>query len=543
MKRWNGWGDESQGYPVPASAVRYLTRLVGPETALPDARFDDVVAVVPASRLAAHALISTDPADRARHARGQSMPDWIALRSGRIGTFPDGVAYPASDEDVRALLEFARTTGARLIPYGGGSSVVGHINPLPGDEPVLTVDMARLRRLLTLDETSRLAAFEAGVAGPDLEGQLRERGYTLGHYPQSWEFSTLGGWIATRSSGQQSYHYGRIEALFAGGHVETLLGPLELPVVPASAAGPDVRQLVLGSEGRLGVITRATVRVRPLPSAERFEAVFFHDWEAGVAAVREIVQAGVPASLLRLSDAQETETTLALAGRERLIGWADRGLRMTGYGDTRCMLLFALTEHDEPGSAAQRALAYAAADRTPELLKGIARAHGGMAVGTAAGNIWARSRFRAPYLRNTLCERGYALDTVETAVPWCNVLATAAAMKAAVAGALEVTGERALVFAHLSHVYVDGASIYVTYLYRRAADPDETLHRWELCKRAASEAVVAHGGTISHQHGVGLDHAPYLAAEKGTVGMTMLEAVRRAADPDGLLNPGKLLAR
>jgi alkyldihydroxyacetonephosphate synthase len=470
------------------------------------------------------------------------MSDWIALRSGRIGTFPDGVAYPASDEDVRALLDHARATGTRLIPYGGGSSVVGHVNPLAGDAPVLTVDLTRLGRLVNLDETSRLATFEAGVVGPDLERQLGERGYTLGHFPQSWEFSTLGGWIATRSSGQQSYHYGRIEALFAGGHVETLLGPLELPALPASAAGPDLRQVVLGSEGRLGVITRATVRVRPLPVDERFEAIFFHDWEAGATAVREIVQAGVPVSLLRFSDAQETETTLALAGRERLIGWADRGLRMTGYGDTRCMLLFALTEHEEPGSAAQRALAYAAADRTPELVKGIARAHGGLAVGTAAGSIWARSRFRAPYLRNTLWERGYALDTVETAVPWCNTMAAAAAMKAAIAGALQDAQERVLVFAHLSHVYVDGASIYVTYLYRRAADPDETLRRWQQCKGAASQAVIAHGGTISHQHGVGLDHAPYLAAEKGAVGMKLLEAVRQAADPGGLLNPGKLLS-
>ncbi len=529
MRRWNGWGDEATTYPLPETAACYLADRIGEGAPMPDATFEAVVAAVPASRLPPHALINTDPAERLRHARGQGLPDWIALRSGRVDVFPDGVAYPASGEEVRSLLDFARQTGIRLIPYGGGTSVVRHINPRPQDSPVLTVDLSRLNRLIRLDETSRIATFEAGVRGPDLEAQLRPHGYTLGHFPQSFEFSTLGGWIATRSSGQQSYYYGRIEDLLAGGRVETPIGALDLPPFPASAAGPDLRQVLLGSEGRLGIITQASMRVRPLPEVERFYGVFFTDWLAGEEAVREIVQARVPVSMLRLSDAQETEITLALSDKDALVGWADRGLRLLHYGPQRSLLIFAVT-----GEARMAARAHRQAI-------GIARAHRGLPTGTLIGQMWRKSRFLTPYLRNTLWERGYALDTLETALPWSEVLPAAAAIKSRLESGLADIGERLLVFAHLSHVYPDGAGIYVTYLFRRAADPDETLRHWQTLKAAASQVIVAHGGTISHQHGIGTDHAPYLAAEKGAVGMAMLEAVRRSVDPHGLLNPGKLM--
>lgn len=530
MRRWNGWGDEAIDYPVPAGAVPYLQQRVGEGLRLPDADLANVLATVPESRLRPHPLIVTEAEARLRHARGQSLPDWVALRSGRIGVFPDGVAYPASTDEVRALLAFARQTGARLIPYGGGSSVVGHINPLSGEAPTLTVDLKRLNRLVALDEVSRLATFEAGVLGPDLEAQLRERGYTLGHFPQSFEGSTLGGWIAARSSGQQSYYYGRIEALFAGGHVETPLGPWDLPPLPASAAGPDLRQVVLGSEGRFGFITRATVRVRPLPETESFHGVFFREWESGVQAVRQMAQAGIGVSMLRLSDALETESMLKLAGHERLVAWAERGLRLAGYGPQRCLLLFGLT-------GSRREVAHAQRSATE-----MARAHGGLVVGQALGKRWQKTRFRAPYLRNTLWELGYALDTLETALPWSAVSAAAEAIPNLLGNGLSEHGERVLAFAHLSHVYADGASLYVTYLFRRAADPDETLDRWRTLKDVASREIVARGGTISHQHGIGFDHAPYLAAEKGAVGMAVLESLRRTLDPESLMNPGKLLS-
>jgi len=529
MRRWNGWGDENTTYPLPDSAARYLHNALGPGQPTPDVDLGQVVATVPASRLWNQAFVTTDPVERLRHARGQSIPDWIAMRSGQIDHFPDAVAYPNNLEDVVDVLGFARESEIVLIPYGGGTSVVGHINPLPSERPVLTVDMSHMNQLVEFDETSHLATFEAGVCGPDLEAQLNARGYTLGHFPQSFELSTLGGWIASRSSGQQSLHYGRIEDLFAAGHVETPLGSLILPPYPASAAGPDLRQMILGSEGRLGIITHASVRIRPLAEAESFYGVFFKDWPSGVEAVRQAVQEGIGLSMLRLSNPLETTTTLELSGHTTLVGLANSGLSLLGYGPGRCMLIFGVT-----GSTKRTSQARAAA-------MAVFRAHGGTPAIGRIGEMWSKSRFLSPYLRNTLWERGYAVETVETALSWSQIPNLGTEIIRSLENAMEGTGERLLAFAHLSHVYQDGASTYVTFIFRRGPDPQATLRRWKSLKRAASLLITKLGGTISHQHGVGRDHAPYLQKEKGLVGMKLLRTACQTVDPNGYMNPGKLV--
>ncbi len=530
MKRWNGWGDESTSYPLHDTPRKFLESLVGAGTSPRDVVLAEVATMVPPSRLPTHPLISDNPVDRVRHARGQSLPDWIALRSGHISAFPDGVAYPAADAGVRDLIHYAARVDAHIIPYGGGTSVVGHINSLPSEQPILTVDMSRMNRLRHFDETSHLATFGAGVTGPDLEAQLRARGCTLGHFPQSFEFSTLGGWIVTRSSGQQSLGYGRIEKLFAGGWMEAPVGSLELPPFPASAAGPDLREAVLGSEGRLGILTEATIRVAPLPEAEAFHAVFFPHFGGGQEAVRQIMQARLPLSMLRLSTAAETQTTLALAGHERVIGALERLLSLRGVGDCRCLLLLGFTGREAMVKTARN-----------EALS-IAGRQKGVHVGRAFGAEWHKSRFRTPYLRNTLWELGYAIDTLETATDWANVSNMVEAIEAALRPGLEEIGERVHVFTHLSHLYPYGSSIYTTYLFRIAPDPDETLYRWENLKSAASRAIISHGGTISHQHGVGTDHLSYLPQEKGSLGMQTIRDLCKSFDPDGIMNPGKLIS-
>ena len=527
MKRWNGWGNVDTDYPLPPSGLDYLTKTLGQLDPAADAAKETVLAALTESRLPAHPLVDASAETRLMHARGQSTRDWVDLRHGRVNTFPDGVAFPESDEDVRGLLKYARDAGARVIPYGGGTSVVGHITPSKSDAPVLTLSLEKMTRLLDLDETSRLATFQAGVAGPQLEEQLKARGYTLGHFPQSFEYSTLGGWIVTRSSGQQSYRYGKIEGLFAGGILETPRGRLEIKPVPASAAGPDVREMALGSEGRLGVVTQAQVRVRRAPEAESFFGVFFHSWEQGSDAVREIVQNEIPVSMLRLSNPLETETTLILSGKSWL-GMADRGLRMIGYGDTRCLLMFGVT-----GSARLF-------KRTRREAAALCRKFGGLFVGTIVGHTWEKNRFLAPYLRNTLWERGVAIDTLETALPWSQVREASVAIPKSIVDAAAKHNERVLAFSHLSHVYRDGASVYTTYLFRRTGDPDELLARWGTMKHDASLTIQRFGGTITHQHGVGTDHAPYLPAEKGALGMDAIRAVCKSFDPDGMMNPGKL---
>jgi len=529
MRRWNGWGDDTVTYPFHEGPRRFLEGLVGPGQPPKDATLEEVVASVPTTRLPAHPLVMDDPDGRVRHCRGQSMPDWIALRSGCIEAFPDGVAYPGSDSEVRALLAYAEQVGAVIIPYGGGTSVVGHVSAEPGDQPVLTIDLSRLNRLRRFDATSHLATFGAGIRGPDLEAQLRARGCTLGHFPQSFELSTLGGWIVTRSSGQQSLGYGRIEKLFSGGRLEAPAGTLELPSFPASAAGPDLRQVVLGSEGRLGILTESTVRVAPLPEREAFHAVFFADFESGQQAVREIMQARLPLSMLRLSTAVETKTTLALAGRERLIGALERLLAMRSVGDEKCMLMLGFSGREGLVKASRK-----------ETLT-ITGKHGGVHVGQTFGKEWHKSRFRTPYLRNTLWEMGYAIDTLETAADWTTVATVLNAIESVLRPGLEELGERVHVFSHLSHLYPYGSSIYTTYLFRIADDAGETLRRWRVLKMAASEAIVSLGGTISHQHGVGIDHIPYLAKEKGPLGMAAITALCQRFDPTGMMNPGKLV--
>jgi len=484
---------------------------------------------VPPGRLQGHPLISQEAAARVRHAAGQSLPDWIALRSGRLPAIPDGVAFPRSGDEVRDLLRMAERTGAAVIPYGGGTSVVGHINPLRGDRPALTVDLGRLNALISLNPESRLATFGAGVAGPDLEAALHAKGFTLGHFPQSFELSTLGGWIATRSAGQQALGYGRIERLFAGCRVEAPAGTLVVPAFPASAAGPDLRELVLGSEGRAGIITEATVRISALPETEVFHAFFFASFEEGAAAARAIVQSDARLSMVRLSTPEETEITLALAGHERLIGLLERFLAVRRVGRHKCMLLLGFTG-ERPMVDASRRRAFS-----------LARASGGVHVGQVFGKEWLKSRFRTPYLRNTLWESGYAIDTVETATSWDAIHGMVGAVNAALTHALDGEGERVHAFTHLSHLYPYGSSIYTTFLFRIAGDPDVTLARWRRLKDAVSRAIVNNGGTISHQHGVGIDHAPYLAGEKGALGLSTLRALFTQFDPGETMNPGKLL--
>jgi len=485
--------------------------------------------MVPPSRLPVHPLISADELVRLRHCAGHSLQDWINLRSGTVSTFPDGVAYPSSGEDVEEILRFAQSTGSTIIPYGGGTSVVGHLSAPDGNRPVITVDMRRMNALLRIDPEGCLATFQAGVRGPDLEAALRAHGFTLGHYPQSFEYSTLGGWVATRSAGQLSMGYGRIERLFVGGAVATPVGRLDLPVLPASAAGPDIKEFILGSEGRLGIITLATVRITPLPQEEVFHAAFFPGQGQAIQAVRELVQSNVPLAMVRLSLPRETTTNLTLAGHSKMISLLKRWLSIRGVGEDKCMIIY--------GASGSRKKNRWALARALEIIK----RHRGVPVGARPGKEWHKNRFRAPYLRNSLWERGYAVDTLETATTWNRVPGTVEAIESSLGSGLQETGEKVHVFTHLSHVYPHGSSIYTTYLYRLAASPEETVRRWRILKGAASAAIVKCGGTISHQHGVGIDHLPQLEAEKGHLGIRMIGSLCQSLDPEGIMNPGKLV--
>jgi len=546
--RWNGWGRLGESIELSGPREQALLAELGRRLGRPLSRAPAPVELdalrPPPSKLAAATVaqlraacgddaVRTSAFERVTHALGRSLPDLLRLRRGEIERFPEAVLYPADEGAVAAVLRIAADADLAVVPFGGGSSVVGGVEPRsgPGQEGALALDTTRLDGLLRLDRESDTATFQAGVDGPALEAALAAHGLTLGHFPQSFEHSTLGGWIATRSVGQQSDGYGGIDDLLVAVRMVTPEGVVRTIEVPRSATGPDWNHLVLGSEGVLGVIVEATVRVRPAPRASEIRALLFRDWAGGLAAVREMHGAGVPLSMARLSDAAETELSLLLRrDPARRVDPAARALELAaraGWGEGRCTLLYGA---DGDARAVRGALRRARA---------IGWRHGGLPLGAAPGRSWRRERFRTPYLREWLLDHGVAVDTMETAFPWSRIANGHQSVMDALRGALGAHAGAGLAMAHLSHGYPDGACLYFTALW--PLDEARPIEQWAAIKRDVTDAILAAGGTLSHHHGVGVDHAAWLARERGTLALAALRAAKAALDPRGLMNPGKLL--
>jgi alkyldihydroxyacetonephosphate synthase len=456
--------------------------------------------------------VRTDRATRWAHTRGYSTPDLLRHRAGDTSDMPDAVLYPGSHDDVQTLLRACAEHRVAVVPYAGGTSVVGGLAPVrDGFAAVVAVDLRRLDRLLDLDEVSRTATLEAGVRGPAAEALLAGRGFTLGHFPQSYEGASIGGYAATRSSGQSSAGYGRFDQLVVGLTLATPRGTIELGRAPQSAAGPDLRQLVLGSEGSLGIITSVKVRIRPRPAERVFEGWRFASFEAGLAAIRRLAQDGPLPTVLRLSD--EAETAINLADPDVLGAGSSGVLAVCGFEGSRI--------------AVRRAEA-------AEVLSSA----GGEALGEGPGETWRQGRYRAPYLRDPLLDEGALVETLETAGFWSAVPRLKAAVTEALVTALTDQGTPPLVLCHVSHVYETGASLYFTVV---SAQTDDPLTQWRTAKDAASTAIATAGGTITHHHGVGTDHRDAYQREVGPLAVEALQAVKQVLDPTGILNPGILL--
>jgi alkyldihydroxyacetonephosphate synthase len=468
-----------------------------------------------------HVLVSDT--DRLGRAGGLSYLDLLAHKESGSIVAPDAVVLPADPAEVTAVLQACAALSVGVVPFGGGTSVVGGVSALRGGkDAVIALDLARLDQLVSVDPVSRLAVFQAGVRAPDAEKALAAKGFTLGHVPQSFERATIGGFAATRSAGQASSGYGRFEDMISSVRVSTPRGEWRLGVAPASAAGPDLRQLVIGSEGSFGVITEVTVRVRPLPRVRRYEGFVLDGWENGVSAVRALAQQRVLADVTRLSDMDETGVSFAMAG-----GWKVTALkaylRARGTKDP-CLLILGWEGVDERELRSRRR-------RTLRALRGA------VSLGKPLGSAWQHGRFSGPRQRDTLMNIGMCAETLETATHWSSLSQLRAAVREALVLSLAEGGREPIVMCHISHAYETGASLYFTVLVPR--DPQDPVGQWKRAKQAASEAITKFG-TITHHHAVGVDHARYLVAEIGELGVEVLNAVKQTLDPTGILNPGKL---
>lgn len=537
---WYGWGDPARAKPLTPSALEYLRRTLGLATVAPahppvdlaDVRVgpvgigDVVLAELRAITGAGH--VSTDSTERILHAGGKSTPDLLRRRSGDALDAPDAVVFPGSSEEVRDILALCVKRKLAVVTFGGGTSVVGGVEPLRGRfDGVITLDMRRMDRLLHVDPLARTATFEAGMRGPAVEAALAPHGFTLGHFPQSHQEATLGGYVATRSSGQSSTGYGRSDDLVKSAHVETPAGPFTAgSPAPGTAAGPRLLDVVVGSEGTLGVITSATLKVSPAPSDKVYGSWAFPSFEAGAAALRLLKHDGARGDMphvCRLSDMDETASTFKLGGWKT--GALQRYLSVRGH-KTPALALFVWEGDSRQIRARRRHSAR------------ILRRAGGIALGPIPGQSWEHGRFSGPYLRDELLTRGVYVETLETSATWGRLEETYRNVRAAILDALGHAGAGAYVQTHISHVYSDGASLYFTFL---SGLEEDGLAQNARVKAAASQAIVAAGATITHHHAVGMDHAPYIGAEIGDLGIKVLAGIKATLDPEGIMNPGKLI--
>jgi len=519
------WGAAAEAITLPGDLLALLTQALGvrgpgrpvptlselelPAPTLPAAARDELVEALGAEH------VRDDSEARVMHTRGKSLADLLRLRARELDDAPDLVLLPGSHDEVLAVLRICSEHRVAVVPFGGGTSVVGGLEPRrEGFSGVVALDVRRLDRLLELDGESRIATLEPGLQAPQAEALLARHGFTIGHFPQSFEYVTIGGGAATRASGQASAGYGRFDERVVRITLATPQGTVQLGRAPKSAAGPDLRQLMLGSEGIFGVITSLTVELRPLPERRVYEGWRVESFAQGTVALRRLMQDGPVPTVLRLSDEAETAMNLA---RPTELGAAGSGgcLAIVGYEGT------------DNDVEARRAGAAA-----------VLRECGGE-LDPGAGEGWSQGRYKGPYLRDALLDAGALVETLETATWWSRLAQLYEAVGTAIRESLTEQGSPPVVLCHVSHMYRAGASLYYTVA---AAQLDDPVAQWRRAKAAASDAIIDAGGTISHHHGVGVDHRDWYAREVGELGVRAVRAVKETLDPAGIMNPGVLLA-
>ena len=548
--KWWGWGDEGVSFthtdkPALAPFIKlHLGLDVEAETSRPvafnDLRIPDSL-LEPSLRSALEGAVgservSTDPLDRVVHARGKCLRDLVRHRRGELGRVPDVVVRPDDEDEVAAVLRVALDADAVLIPFGGGTNISGSLEaPESETRTVISVDTGLMDRVLEIDEESRLARVQAGVLGPRLEAQLNARGWTVGHFPDSFTHSTLGGWIATRSSGMQSDKYGDVADLTRAVRVVTPSGILATRPVPHTSTGPSVREMVLGSEGRLGIITEATVHVHRVPERRTILGYLFPSWPEALAAMREIAESEASPSVTRVSDAAETRFSFATRKEPSLLDRLRSKVLQTYLERRRDFDLEAMClsfigyEGSKDHVAAQR-----------KLVGKIVSRHGGLCVGSGPGELYDQKKFDTPYIRDYLLDRGAPGDVSETSAPWSVLSILYDNVTEAARRAFDELGVRGYIMCHLSHSYHAGACLYFTFAFKPSGRRD-VLEEYDVVKDAIQQTFVDSGATLSHHHAVGTEHAKWLDQDISGPGVAMLRSLFDGVDPGANLNPGKIV--
>jgi len=549
--KWWGWGDEEIAFThadkpelgpflereIDLEVARVASRPVGfDELEIPEPTLSaELRAALEAAVGPEH--LSTDALDRVVHARGKSLRDLVRHRGGDLGRLPDVVVRPGGEEDLVAIMRAVVDADAVVIPFGGGTNISGSLEaPADEDRTVISVDVARMDRVVEIDEDSRIARIQAGAFGPALEAQLNARGFTVGHFPDSFTHSTLGGWIATRSSGMQSDKYGDVADLTRAVRVVTPAGTLVTRPVPTTSTGPSVREMVLGSEGRLGIISEATVHVHRVPEKRVILGYLFPDWRRALAAMRAIAESDAAPSVTRVSDAPETRFSFATRKAPTAVDrLKSKGLqtflgRKASFGDLDQMCLaFVGYEGGKAHVATQR-----------KLVGKIVSAHGGLGIGSSPGELYDQKKFDTPYIRDYLLDRGALADVSETSAPWATLPVLYDNVVGAARGTFSDLGVRGYVMCHLSHSYHAGACLYFTFAFR-PGPVGEGIDQYDRVKGAIQQAFIDSGATLSHHHAVGTEHARWLEEDISAPGVAMLRALFDGMDPGANLNPGKIV--
>jgi alkyldihydroxyacetonephosphate synthase len=544
--KWWGWGDVEAGFDSHAhpgfwpyakaqlgiEAEDSCTPPVPLETVqLPKANVNPRFLAQLSAALHAGQIYDTRH-ERVVHAYGKGFRDLFRMRRGSAEGAPDLVVYPENENDVLVTLRAAAHHDVMVIPFGGGSNISGCVERMETDRMAVSLDMRRMRRVLAVDAESFTARAEAGVFGPDLEEQLSARGMTLGHFPDSFLHSTLGGWIATRSAGMQSDKYGKIEDMVLALRMVTPEGVLVTRAVPKSSNGIDVNHVCIGSEGTLGVITEATMRVHPRPESRVVPAYLFPEFESGLEAMRESVRAECAPSMARLNDPDKTALSLAFKPPSSRMSQAvskifKRYLRVRGFDLPRACLMLTAFEGPKPKVAGQL-----------REVENIYRRFGAVSLGAGSGKSFEATKYDFPHIRDFLLERDVTSDVSETATLWSNILPLYRATMAEIRAAIAESGVPPWAGCHISHTYQTGASVYFTFALKH--QPGRIMEQYLSVKRAAQQSFIDHGATLSHHHAVGTEHLPWLAADISPLGVKAVAALKQGLDPGNIMNPGRL---